>query len=909
MADETTTDYDGSTQLRHVVNSYMFQTNPSFTTNNIIDSPSETQIYDAGSNKVADTVYGYDACCLQGSGVNLQKESSLNLGNQTPVQRWLNTDGSTITTTNKYWDTGEVYQHLDPRLHATQYAYDATGAFANQITYPTTTKPDGTQAQHVETFVHDGNTGLVVTHTDQNSLQTRYTYDTLRRTTEIDYPDSSWERFSYNDTTPTPSVTVTREIDSSGKTFTGVGTVDGLGRIIKTQTSDPDCSTGYISNDTTYDDLGRKYTFSNPYCSTSDPTYGVTTYQYDALSRPKQTTYADGNSEALSYSGSAVKHTEASNGSYNSQHVLQDDALGRLTAVCEVASTVQQGGGNTQPSACTLKIAATGFLTSYTYDTLGNLTKVSQTGLNDRTFSYDSLSRLKCSVNPEVSAGAVATPCTSGSGSGQTTYNYNSDSLVSTKKSPAPNQTSPLVYVTVAYSYDNLDRLIAKTYSDSTQPASFGYDEARAWGLSPPTNYPIGHMTSQWIGSQSGVEAGQSYASYVAYDKAGHTVEDYQYVADASLWNTHLYGRDYFGNLTSFDNGQQLNGHEIVITYNYNTALHMTSAMSSLNDSSHPQNLLSAITYGAFGPKSSQWGNTVTENQDYTIRGWLNSRTHQAQRSGTPGSGTVSIGGTEQTKQQVTPAKSGTGYVDVSSSFGGDQSKQVTTHQATPGTGTVTITGVEGTLCVAWNQHNQCITWLNDQGNVSIVINGHTSTAHYGGGSTASSLASGIASAMNGDSGAPAAAVANGAVLTITSKASGSNTNYSLSASWQSLDPDDFGSGSFQAHPSGSTLTGGTDAIYATVYDSGTMTITVNGHPTSANWGQGDSTSSVASKMVSAIQGDGGAAVTASLSGSRVNLTSKATGQASNYPCLLRPRITLATSPRRRLHQRLPEER
>ena len=100
---------------------------------------------------------------------------------------------------------------------------------------------------------------------------------------------------------------------------------------------------------------------------------------------------------------------------------------------------MQQGGGNTQPSACTLKIAATGFLTSYTYDTLGNLTKVSQTGLNDRTFSYDSLSRLKCSVNPEVSAGAVATPCTSGSGSGQTTYNYNSDSLVSTKKSPAPN--------------------------------------------------------------------------------------------------------------------------------------------------------------------------------------------------------------------------------------------------------------------------------------------------------------------------------------------------------------------------------------------------------------------------------------------------------------------------------------
>jgi len=35
--------------------------------------------------------------------------------------------------------------------------------------------------------------------------------------------------------------------------------------------------------DTTYHALGRKATVSNPYRSTSDPTDGITTYQYDAL--------------------------------------------------------------------------------------------------------------------------------------------------------------------------------------------------------------------------------------------------------------------------------------------------------------------------------------------------------------------------------------------------------------------------------------------------------------------------------------------------------------------------------------------------------------------------------------------------------------------------------------------------
>src|SRR5439155_4470488 len=74
----------------------------------------------------------------------------------------------------------------------------------------------------------------------------------------------------------------------------------------------------------------------------------------------------------------------------------QSDALGRMTAVWEDPSGLN-------------------YETDYAYDTLDNLTKVTQMGgaasssWRTRTFTYDSLSRLKCAANPEVTS-SVNTP-------------------------------------------------------------------------------------------------------------------------------------------------------------------------------------------------------------------------------------------------------------------------------------------------------------------------------------------------------------------------------------------------------------------------------------------------------------------------------------------------------------------
>ena len=67
-------------------------------------------------------------------------------------------------------------------------------------------------------------------------------------------------------------------------------------------------------------------------------------------------------------------------------------------------------------------------------------------------------------------------------------------------------------------------------------------------------------------------------------------------------------------------------------------------------------------------------------------------------------------------------------------------------------------------------------------------------------------------------------------------------------------------------------------------YDQGTLTITINGHADSKMWDSSTLTSSsLAAALVSTINSDSSAAVTASASGSVITLRAKATGAASNY--------------------------
>jgi len=66
-------------------------------------------------------------------------------------------------------------------------------------------------------------------------------------------------------------------------------------------------------------------------------------------------------------------------------------------------------------------------------------------------------------------------------------------------------------------------------------------------------------------------------------------------------------------------------------------------------------------------------------------------------------------------------------------------------------------------------------------------------------------------------------------------------------------------------------------------YDAGTVTITINGHADSVNYGKGDTNLSVAQKLTNAINVDAAAFVTATLSGTTVNLQATSNGVSTNY--------------------------
>ncbi len=172
------------------------------------------------------------------------------------------------------------------------------------------------------------------------------------------------------------------------------------------------------------------------------------------------------------------------------------------------------------------------------------------------------------------------------------------------------------------------------------------------------------------------------------------------------------------------------------------------------------------------------------------------------------------------------PAQPGTGSATASGT------EQSTVTSASPGTGTVTISGGESDYQY-YNGSQTVTVW--DAGTITVTINGKTANAYWGEYSTASTLASSLASAINSSMSSFVRASATGGTVTITATGTGVSTDYTLSTSSATNYPQYFGSGSFHSQASGSTLIGGESA--GTTYDTGTVSLTANGHTTSHSYG------------------------------------------------------------------------
>ena len=577
---------------------------------NIYGKPTDIQIQDGNGTPVAETQYEYDNYTGQnplaptsgvpqhdytnyGSGFTLR-------GNPTAVKRWVNPGNTWLITTNSFNDLGNLTSTEDPGNHNTGFDYTDnysdginhnTQAFVTTVTYP------NTGVAHTESAKYFYPAGVVQQRTDQNSQNTVFAYDNMFRPSSVSYADGGQTTYTY----PTSvRVQVQQKIDATNST-TLLTEVDGLGRPSRRAFANAE-TTPYDQVDTCRDSRGLvsfvSYAYQGTGLSAAKVCSGAgDSYAYDAMGRPTTVTHADGTTATNSYSGRATKVQDEGNGATQVAHIYQSDGLGRTLSVCEVSSVTLFGQTGAPPS-CGMDISGTGYLTNYQYDTLGNVTQVTQGSLNPRTFVYDSLSRLSSSTTPEANV---------------TTYTYDSEGKLYQRQRPKQNQTNVNVKVTTTYTYDNLHRVTSTSYDDGSTPTtSFAYDESSYSGKT--LLYPVGRLTHAIVGTSTAIDI-------LSYDKVGRIANDWQcspYNCGTSSWQlTYVYNP---GGLPT----SATNGVGTTFSYAYNAAGRLTTLTSSLSDANHPATLLSGLHYNAFveGTQDSL-GNGVNETVGFDTRGRL----------------------------------------------------------------------------------------------------------------------------------------------------------------------------------------------------------------------------------------------------------------------------------------------
>jgi YD repeat-containing protein len=501
----TTTEYDygsggsSGSALRTTVNDYWAFNNRSALDVNILARPSKVTITDPVTGKQQITKYGYDETSLvsgnASNGWNPTPPNGSTRGNQTSIQRFLDTSATYLTNSLAYTDTGLVASITDPAGHSTSFDHSGTydGGYLTKVK---------NALGHLAQYSYDSASGLPLTSTDVNSQITTYSYDTGNRLHSVSFPQDAGgsPETDLNYLSPT---LIEKKVKENATTWVVTHTTyDGLGRSIETQMLNGCPGGNPIQTTTSYDSLGRPWYVSNPYCSTSDSTYGQTQYLYDAIGRKTYQYQPDGSSYLhWTYSGNVTNFTDEAGISWQ----RTTDALNRLKQVTQLGNTSNP-----------LNLE-----TDYSYDGFDNLTAVIQHGLSTetprmRSFTYDSLSRLFCASNPETSQNSCPSSATATMPSGVMTYNYDSDGNPSAKTDARGVVTN--------YAYDALNRVLSKTYTNA--PAGglvscFQYDTA--------TN-GIGRLGVDW--TQSGTCATsppanpKSLRTILAYDDMGRVLQD-----------------------------------------------------------------------------------------------------------------------------------------------------------------------------------------------------------------------------------------------------------------------------------------------------------------------------------------------------------------------------------------------
>src|SRR5262245_33930658 len=436
---------------------------------NFIALPTKSLIKNGSNTVVAATEYKYDESAYPLTTYptvsGWTDPQTAYRGNLTTIRRWLDSNSSTNQPWNG-WTSGtwiEAHTWYDqcgnPVKVRDSNNFDTVSSYAdnfyglepqNTYAYLTSVTTPGPALTTITKY--DFSTGLIREVTDPNDVKTRYDYnDPLDRLTQTVRAEGTSVQnqmtIQYDDINHI--VTTTGDRDTFGDNLLKSEVVyDGLRRTVESRKYET--ASSFIAVNTVYDALGRPSQVSNP--RRSGDTELWTTTEYDSLGRPIKVTTPDGAHVDTAYNGNQVTVTDQA----GKKRSGKTDALGRLVKVTE-----DPGGALNND-------------TTYLYDALGNLRKVTQ-GAQTRWFSYDSLSRLIRAGNPEQIGNPNLPPHIdpiTGGGSWSTAYTYDANGNL-TQRIDARG-------IVTNYFYDALNRNTWIDYINGSQTHSVGrgYDGA-----------------------------------------------------------------------------------------------------------------------------------------------------------------------------------------------------------------------------------------------------------------------------------------------------------------------------------------------------------------------------------------------------------------------------------------------
>ena len=451
-------------------------------------------IYDPNGNVAETDVYNVDPSLVYTSdAVNTQTTYFVydGVGRQTEVIRpdpVSSGDGTItagyLTTVTSYDPDGNVLTVTDPMGYVTTSVYDAADRLT-KVTSPVPTDPGTSNPSLVTSYTYDDAGNLQSVETSLNTAT--FLYDALGRKTAVETTDPITNGDDGNNNTGDFSLLVTGYVyDGDGNV---VSMTDPMGNVTMFQYDLLDQQTAIIQEtvsatdssgsglasripqtNSVYDNLGELL-------SSTDPLGRTTTYKYSVLGRqigetdpspgagqtsPAVTTVYD----AL---GSVLSQTQAEDGSTNDTTSYSYDGFHHLSTV-------------TQPSPDGFVASP---VTTYQYDSVGNLLRMTDADGNTTSYAYDSLNR-QINEFQKVSTDASYLGQTA-----TTTFDYNADGDL-TQKTDGIGQI-------VSYTYDHLNRETgekwynASSIQTNTMVFSYGTNGLLAAAYDSSSGYSYGY--------------------------------------------------------------------------------------------------------------------------------------------------------------------------------------------------------------------------------------------------------------------------------------------------------------------------------------------------------------------------------------------------------------------------------